>query len=332
MASKRRIGTAFSDSSKSANRLITDFWGAPSRPKRQKTEDHSLNCAAEPEQATMAPSSLAAVPCWEDKPSLTDLDSISQEHVWEAEDIKSRPQKQQQKVDTVGLDTVWKRNQHQDHGKASSKPYFHPLPDKTPSVPRSRRLVLTHQKGDLFDAPPDSVLIHACNTIGKWGGGIAATFKKYYPAAFESDRYRLVKDDDPTGHPNPVNDGQGDEVKGDEAKDGDASKPTHEKDIHYVACVFTSKSIGAHRDPPEMILKNTEKAMKNLMFQLSNVKFNQKDCPYIPQVRMCMINSGLFGASTLGEGDFKVVVVSKEGAPEKKKKVLGDSNVRSKRS
>ncbi|KAL4809305.1 hypothetical protein BDV18DRAFT_131747 [Aspergillus unguis] len=44
---------------------------------------------------------------------------------------------------------------------------------------------ITEVEGDLFDAPDNAALIHACNCQGAWGAGIAKVFKKKYPAAFK---------------------------------------------------------------------------------------------------------------------------------------------------
>ncbi|KAJ7598744.1 hypothetical protein C8J56DRAFT_914868 [Mycena floridula] len=44
---------------------------------------------------------------------------------------------------------------------------------------------ITYIGGDLFEAPVGSILIHACNTAGSWGGGIAVAFLERYPAAFQ---------------------------------------------------------------------------------------------------------------------------------------------------
>jgi len=45
-------------------------------------------------------------------------------------------------------------------------------------------LCLIEEIGDIFSAPSNSILIHACNCQGSWGAGIAEAFKKYYPEAF----------------------------------------------------------------------------------------------------------------------------------------------------
>lgn len=50
---------------------------------------------------------------------------------------------------------------------------------------KKRSLQLTYHKGDIFaNAPPGTVLVHACNTQGHWGAGIAKAFKDRYPKAF----------------------------------------------------------------------------------------------------------------------------------------------------
>ncbi|CAP71044.1 uncharacterized protein PODANS_6_4140 [Podospora anserina S mat+] len=419
MASKRRIGAIVGASSKSVNHRITDFYGPPARLKRQKTQGPILDSATEPQSTTMAPS--LAESSWEDKPSLADLNLFSQEEQnWEVRDTKPPPQPQRQKVNTGGgFHQSNEKKQHYTRTRASSTSTVHSLPGKTRSEPKTRKIVLTYEQGDLFDAPPNSVLIHACNTIGKWGGGIALAFKKSYPAAFEiyrkhcqeftpdelvgtalliapqSDKYSHVRDDeveagsvegdDEAKDAPEVKDEDRAEVDENEVgnagvqdtdgktsnaskeppeeettnwiqvpkrsihpqeqrfnwarqNDDDGSKSEsnpqrrspHEKDIHYVACLFTSKNVGAKRDPPDEILKHTESAMLNFLSKLNDVKFNQEDCPFIPQVRMCKINSGLFGVpwertsglldgmplsrfQTWGRGDFKIVVASKDG-------------------
>ncbi|KAI1908881.1 ADP-ribose 1''-phosphate phosphatase [Ophidiomyces ophidiicola] len=48
-------------------------------------------------------------------------------------------------------------------------------------------------QGDLFDAPDNAVLIHACNCQGSWGKGIAAIFRNKYPAAYRIYRAHCQK-------------------------------------------------------------------------------------------------------------------------------------------
>jgi len=45
--------------------------------------------------------------------------------------------------------------------------------------------MLKYKKMSLFDAPPGSILMHACNAQGVWGRGIAAEFKRRFPASYK---------------------------------------------------------------------------------------------------------------------------------------------------
>jgi len=135
----------------------------------------------------------------------------------------------------------------------------------------STKMTVVEKVGDLFDAPDQAVLIHACNCIGLWGAGIAAAFKTRYPEAFIEYR-KHCKSNDP------------------ENLNGSALliPPLEEEGPrHFIGCLFTSKRPGKGRDSPEEILGNTEPAMIDLMRQIA-LK------PEISEIRMCHINSGLF--------------------------------------
>ena len=47
-------------------------------------------------------------------------------------------------------------------------------------------LKVVEKTGDLFADAQNTVLVHACNCKGKWAMGIALTFKKKFPHAFEA--------------------------------------------------------------------------------------------------------------------------------------------------
>ncbi|KAI9803189.1 MAG: hypothetical protein M1825_001980 [Sarcosagium campestre] len=113
-------------------------------------------------------------------------------------------------------------------------------------------------KGDLFDAPPGSVLIHACNAVGSWGGDIAAKFKQRYPAAF-----KVYKE-----HCDTSRYGASDLV-------GTCLliPPLH-KDYrldpakrHWIACLFTSENYGCRVDPKRSILQATKISFCDLLEQ-----------------------------------------------------------------
>jgi|GEM_PF-2566872 len=47
--------------------------------------------------------------------------------------------------------------------------------------------MIKHRKGDMFEqVQQDSILVHACNTQGRWGSGIAVEFRNRFPSAHES--------------------------------------------------------------------------------------------------------------------------------------------------
>ncbi|OJD40834.1 appr-1-p processing protein [Diplodia corticola] len=129
--------------------------------------------------------------------------------------------------------------------------------------------------GDIFDAPPNAVLIHACNCIGDWGAGIAAAFKKHYPSA-----HRIHKEFCKNGP----------DGKADPATAQLISPVNGQARRHYVGCLFTSVHFGKKRDSPELILENTGPAMEDLLRQVAEESQTRE----VTELRICKINSGLF--------------------------------------
>jgi ADP-ribose 1''-phosphate phosphatase len=121
---------------------------------------------------------------------------------------------------------------------------------------------VTTIKGNLFDAPKGSIIIHACNTKGVWGSGIAKSFAVKYNGAYNVYRAACLS-------------------KGSALLGTCLLIPTHN---HVVACLFTSKSYGHFVDKPAMILNSTETALADL------IKQNVGNLP----LHTCKINSGLF--------------------------------------
>ncbi|KAI4522261.1 hypothetical protein K525DRAFT_176667, partial [Schizophyllum commune Loenen D] len=120
---------------------------------------------------------------------------------------------------------------------------------------------LVYITGDIFSAPQGSILVHACNTKGAWGSGIAAAFKNRYPRAFE--------------------------VYKEHCKESGASAlgtclriPDVDGKGHEIACLFTSKAYGKRKDAPEEILEATRAALGDLIEnnadgqELHGCKFN----------------------------------------------------------
>jgi ADP-ribose 1''-phosphate phosphatase len=101
---------------------------------------------------------------------------------------------------------------------------------------------LVYVEGDLFVAPDHSILVHACNTLGSWGSGIALTFREKYPAQFAQYQAHCKTH-------------------------GQALVGTClliPGDKHDIACLFTSRAYGKDKDKPAEILAATRKAMIDL--------------------------------------------------------------------
>lgn len=138
-------------------------------------------------------------------------------------------------------------------------------------------ITLTESTGDIFSAPPNTLLIHACNCQGTWNAGIASAFKSHYPAAYGIYTAHCKK----WGHSllssalliPPQTTG---------------TTPAAENDAqHFIGCLFTSAKKGKGKGSVESILEATGPAMEDLMRKLA--EHGQVD-----GVRMCKINSGLF--------------------------------------
>ncbi|GLB38586.1 putative macro domain containing protein [Lyophyllum shimeji] len=122
---------------------------------------------------------------------------------------------------------------------------------------------ITHTIGDLFTAPRGAILVHACNTLGSWGGGIALAFRDKYPAQFELYKARCKT--------------YGSSLVG--------TCLLIPGDTHDIACLFTSRAYGKRKDKPEEILAATKTALQDLMKQNTEGK----------ELHACRFNSGKFG-------------------------------------
>jgi len=103
---------------------------------------------------------------------------------------------------------------------------------------------LSYTKGDLFSAPPNSILVHACNTVGTWGAGIALAFREKYPGHFR--RYKAY-----------CNNHNPDDLIG--------TCLLIPGEQHDIACLFTSRGYGRRKDQPDEILAATRTALQDLV-------------------------------------------------------------------
>jgi len=104
---------------------------------------------------------------------------------------------------------------------------------------------ITHIVGDLFASPPNTILVHACNTQGTWGSGIALAFRNKYPAQYERYRAHCVKHGASLIGTCLLLSGQN----------------------HDIACLFTSRAYGRRKDSPAEILEATKTAVLDLIAQ-----------------------------------------------------------------
>ena len=114
---------------------------------------------------------------------------------------------------------------------------------------------------DIFDAPANSMLVHACNCMGVWGSGIARLFKEKFPKTHEHYKNFCQSRSDLLGTATFWDEGK-----------------------YAVGCLFTSYSFGEDKDDEAKILEATKTALVDL-FELAKI-FNRTEI---------YSNSGLFG-------------------------------------
>lgn len=179
-------------------------------------------------------------------------------------------------------------------------------------------LTLTYKKASLFASDPATILCHATNAQGSWGAGIAAAFKKSYPAAFKIYATHCSKWDSSS-------------LLGTTLlippQKKSATKAEREAD-HWIGCLFTSEKKGKSKGSKESILAATTEAVEDLVRQVravneaaeANGKSKAGEQDRIVAVHMCKINSGLFGvpweatskvieAIEVSEGDVEEIAV-----------------------
>lgn len=147
--------------------------------------------------------------------------------------------------------------------------------------------MIQYIKKDLFKAASPSILAHACNTHGIWGGGIALQFSKRFPSTEKI-------------YVNHCSKYSAEELLGTTLLINSSPKDpgnTGTGSTHVIACLFTSEGGGGNADSPKQIVNNTQKAISDLETQLDNAKEDwlvatQKEGDWL--VEMPKINAGIF--------------------------------------
>ncbi|KAF1990782.1 hypothetical protein K402DRAFT_389688 [Aulographum hederae CBS 113979] len=160
----------------------------------------------------------------------------------------------------------------------SSKPPPPPITNPTSTPPRHFRII--ELTGDIFIAPPNSVIIHACNTLGSWSAGIALAFRKTYPSAYTTHAAHC-KSSSPSSL---ISTAQ--LIPPPRGAWAPRKEPTH-----WIGCLFTSKRFGKRKDSPDEILAATGPAMRDLLRQMRE---KVREGKVVAEIRICRINSGLF--------------------------------------
>jgi ADP-ribose 1''-phosphate phosphatase len=170
-----------------------------------------------------------------------------------------------------------------------------PTPYQGPSSLTVKTLRLICHTGDIFaSAPPATLLIHACNTRGHWGAGIAKAFKDLYPAAYNLHHDFCTKSPHSKSIPVPTGTAQ--------------LIPPADPQGHWIGCLFTSAGYGRKKDGEQSILTNTGLAMEMLLELVRRAE--EEGEMRIGEARMCRINSGKFGVEwARSEAVLKEVVV-----------------------
>ncbi|KAH7871177.1 uncharacterized protein C8R40DRAFT_1174874 [Lentinula edodes] len=151
--------------------------------------------------------------------------------------------------------------------------------------------------GDIFEAGPAPsetvtnhldfpqqriVLVHACNTVGSWGAGIALAFKDRYPEQYELYRESHLVVEDERQELQEANmmetfkiivQFNADSLVGTcllipPPSTSPSSPESISKPGIYIACLFTSKAYGRKKDSPKEILSATRRALVDLTRQL----------------------------------------------------------------
>lgn len=170
--------------------------------------------------------------------------------------------------------------------ESSNDSLNHPT-SKTNNIAHTNRLKVIESRGDIFSAPPNTLLIHACNCEGSWGAGIAKAFKSHYPSAYQIYHAHCTSHTPeeligtalliPTCRGGEDDDSTRTRTKSDRKtkmttagnKQPNPSEKQH-KHQHFIGCLFTSRSKGAKkRDPPSHILDATGSAMRDLLEQVA---------------------------------------------------------------
>lgn len=126
--------------------------------------------------------------------------------------------------------------------------------------------MISYIREDMFRRnKTESVYVHACNAMGKWGAGVAFQFKSRFPFAYRTyNHWCEVHRHNVVGKCLLIVDGD-----------------------FLIGCLVTSRGYGKKKDTEEKILKATYNSVYDLLLQM----------PAWKTIVSPKINNGLFGVS-----------------------------------
>lgn len=136
--------------------------------------------------------------------------------------------------------------------------------------------MISYKAISLFDAPKETIIVHACNSQGVWGSGIAKPFKENYPVSYEYYADFCRKWNDRRGTACGLAD----------------LGPFPQSENHWVGWLVTSHNYGPLKDSPELIKIHTTLALKEFCKKVYTAHPSETD-PVI-EVYSNKFNSGLF--------------------------------------
>ncbi|KAH0158321.1 hypothetical protein KCU67_g7558, partial [Aureobasidium melanogenum] len=155
---------------------------APKRPIDSDDDDEVIEVASKPKKSKTQPaapsSSKKQTAVSSKRKSDNDTDDIIE---LSSKTTKTRPKANPKQPVKSSSFTLTKKQTF----KASKEPAAETdSEEEDSSDEEAPNVTVWERKGDLFDAPPNTLLLHACNCVGSWGAGIALAFKKRYPKHF----------------------------------------------------------------------------------------------------------------------------------------------------
>ena len=136
--------------------------------------------------------------------------------------------------------------------------------------------MVKHEKMSLFNAPKESVIVHACNSQGMWGSGIAKAFAEKYPESYKEYNFFCKLANRERGS----------------ACGRSSLSSFHEQEPHWVGWIVTSHDYGNKKDSVEQIKVNTTLALHEFCTKVY-LAHSREEHPVI-DVYSNKFNSGLF--------------------------------------